>query len=71
VLTSTGLDHFNQSGSSHAHICKVIQRIMIAREEFTMREWLFVVAPLAVVGYFLVFPDQLQVFMDLFYGVFH
>ncbi len=36
-----------------------------------MREWMFVIAPLAVVGYFLLYPEQLRVFMDLFYAVFH
>jgi hypothetical protein len=36
-----------------------------------MREWMFVIAPLAVIGYFLFNPEQLRVFMDLFYGVFH
>ena len=50
---------------------KAICRIMMASEEFTMREWLLVVAPLAVVGFFLAYPEQLRVFMDLFYVVFH
>jgi hypothetical protein len=50
---------------------KAICRIVTASEEFTMREWLFVVAPLAVIGYFLAYPEQLRVFMDLFYSVFH
>jgi hypothetical protein len=36
-----------------------------------MREWMFVVAPLAVIGYFLAYTEQLRVFMDLFYAVFH
>jgi hypothetical protein len=44
---------------------------MLRVREFTMREWMFVIAPLAVIGYFLVYPEQLRVFMDLFYGVFY
>lgn len=36
-----------------------------------MREWLFVLAPLLVVGYFLPYPDQLGTFMDWFASLVH
>jgi len=66
------MEHFNQVGSPESQKCEGIRRIMTASEgAFAMREWLFVIAPLAVIGFFLAYPDQLRVFMDLFYGVFH